>query len=56
MISSDIPQLDGSVAPGKKMHGVIGYEVDENWNSIDIRFTANFWAGRDFTFVYDKNA
>lgn len=52
--SSDKSQLDGSVAAGKKMNGVIGYEAAADWSSIEIRFTPDFWSGRDITFVYEK--
>lgn len=52
--SSDKQQLDGSVAAGKKMNGVIGYEVDDGWSSIEVRFTPDFWSGNEFLFVYSK--
>ena len=53
-VSSDKPQLDGSVAAGKKMNGTIGYEVDENWKTIEIRFAPNFWSGKGITFEHNK--
>lgn len=52
--SSDKSQLDGSVAAGKKMNGVIGYEASKDWENIEIRFTPSFWSGKDITFVYSK--
>ena len=54
MANSDIQQLDGTVAPGKKMHGVIGYEADEDWETIEIRFTPDFWANKDIIYAYSK--
>lgn len=54
MMSSDKSQLDGSVAAGKKMNGVIGYEVGKDWQSIEIRFKPDFWSGNEFTFVSSK--
>ena len=54
MTSVDTPQLDGTVAAGKKMKGVVGYEVPADWSNIEIRFTPNFWTGKDITFIYDK--
>ncbi len=54
MLSSDKPQLDGSVADGKKINGVIGYEAEKGWQSIEVRFTPNFWSGKEITFVYSK--
>lgn len=44
-------QLDGTIAAGKKMNGVIGYEVPINWNEIEISFTPEVWYGNDITFV-----
>lgn len=44
-------QMDGAVAAGKKMSGVIGYEVPANWKTLEIRFTPDFWSGRDITFI-----
>lgn len=52
--SIDKPQLDGSVAAGKKMSGAIGYEVPEDWETLEIRFTPDFWSGRDITFIATK--
>ncbi len=54
MLSTEKSQLDGTVAAGKKMNGVIGYEVDPDWKNIEIRFTPDFWAGKDITFTYSK--
>ena len=47
-------QLDGSVAPGKKFNGVIGYEVPVDWQEMEFHFTPDFWNGKDFTFVANK--
>lgn len=53
-INSDKNQLDGAIAAKRKMNGVIGYETAANWSEIEIRFTPDFWNGRDITFVYSK--
>lgn len=50
-IATDKNQLDGSIAPGKKMRGVVGYEVPSDWKKIELVFTPNFWARKDITFV-----
>lgn len=47
-------QLDGSVAAGKRMNGVIGYEVPANWKELEISFTPDFWTGKDITFIATK--
>lgn len=31
-------QLDGTVAAGKKMTGVVGYEVPSDWKELEIQF------------------
>jgi hypothetical protein len=50
----DKNQLDGSVAAGKKMNGVIGYELPVDWTELEINFTPNFWSGKDITFITTK--
>ena len=52
--SADKPTLDGTVGAGKKMNGIIGYEVDANWQKMEIQFTPDFWAGNEIVFVYSK--
>lgn len=49
--SSAESQLDGTVAAGKKMAGVIGYEVDASWNELEITFQPDAWSGEDLTFT-----
>lgn len=48
-------QLDGTVAAGKKMNGVIGYEVPAEWKELEVRFTPNFWNGKEIVFVAANN-
>lgn len=52
--STDKGQLDGTVAAGKKMNGVVGYEVDSDWKKVEIHFTPSFWSGKDIIFAYEK--
>lgn len=47
-------QLDGTVASGKKFNGVIGYEVPTDWKELEVRFTPDFWSGREIIFVASK--
>lgn len=54
ILSSNKSQLDGSIAAGKKMNGVIGYEADESWETIEITFTPDVFFGDGATFVYSK--
>ena len=44
-------QLDGTVAAGKKMKGVIGYEVPVNWSELEVHFKPNVWNSKDITFI-----
>ncbi|MEE0867260.1 MAG: DUF5067 domain-containing protein [Clostridia bacterium] len=47
-------QLDGTVAPGKKFNGIVGYEVPSDWKNMEIHFTPDFWSNKDFIFVAEK--
>lgn len=47
-------QLDGSVAPGKKMNGVIGYEVSSNWSKLEITYSPDYWGSKSMTFEATK--
>lgn len=54
LLATDKTQLDGAVAAGKKMAGVVGYEVSKDWKEIEIRFTPDFWSGNEITFIASK--
>lgn len=54
IVSSNKTQLDGTVAAGKKMNGIIGYSADKGWQELEIRFTPDFWSGSDIIFSYTK--
>lgn len=43
-------QLDGTIAAGKRMKGVIGWEVPLDWKTIEIHFTDNVWSNNKFRF------
>lgn len=47
-------QLDGSVAAGKKLAGVVGYEAPSDWKTAEIHVTPDFWFGDDIIFEYSK--
>lgn len=44
-------QLDGDIAPGKKMKGVIAYQVPENWKELEVNVSPGFWSTKDIKFV-----
>ena len=47
-------QLDGSVAPGKKINGVVGYEAPRDWTEMEIHFKSNVYSSKPFVFNYSK--
>ena len=47
-------QLDGTIASGKKMNGVIGYEVASDWKEMEIHFADNVWSNNKFKFLIQK--
>ena len=47
-------QLDGTIAPGKKMQGTIGYEVPVDYSEFEINYQADVWDSTKFNFVYKK--
>lgn len=47
-------QLDGSIAPGKKMKGVVGYEIPKDYSELEINVQLNVWSSKKLTFVYSK--
>lgn len=50
----DKNQLDGTVAAGKKMNGVVGYELPEDWSELEIHFTPDVWTGKKIVFIATK--
>lgn len=54
LAKKDATQLDGTIAPGKKMKGCIGYEVASDWKNIEIHFTDNVWSDSKFKFEINK--
>lgn len=49
--ASDIATLDGTIAPGKKLKGAVAYQVPEDWETIELIFTPDYWSGKDITFI-----
>lgn len=47
-------QLDGNIAPGKKMRGYIGYEAPRNWSDIEIHFIPYLGSTHDLVFYCSK--
>ena len=53
-LETDKSSLDGTVASGKKLNGVIAYEVPADWSEIEVHFTADYWSGDDIVFIATK--
>lgn len=45
-----LDSLDGSVAAGKKMNGVICYQVPQDFQNFEVTVTADFWSDKKVTF------
>ena len=54
MALSEKTQLDGAIAAGKKMKGVVGYQAAADWGSIEMHFTPDFWSAKDIVFSHTK--
>ena len=48
-------QLDGTVAPGKKMNGIIGYEVPKDWKELEVHYTPDVLSSKEFVFFATNN-
>ena len=46
--------LDGNVAMGKRMKGMIGFEISEAWSMLEIRFTPNPVNGDTVIFLIEN--
>ena len=44
-------QLDGTVAAGKKMKGIVGYEIPKDWKELEIQYTLDVWNDNKIVFV-----
>lgn len=47
-------QLDGTIAPGKKMDGMVGFEVPKDWKTMEIHFKDDVWSNSKFKFEIEK--
>ena len=52
--AKDQSQLDGSVAAGKKMNGVIVYQVPTDFKKFEIKVSPGFWSLKDIEFAINK--
>ncbi|MBQ8803872.1 MAG: DUF5067 domain-containing protein [Tyzzerella sp.] len=54
LVENEQTQLDGTVAPGKKMKGWIGYEIPSDWADFEIHFIDSVWSDTPFKFTIEK--
>ncbi|MCI6795215.1 MAG: DUF4352 domain-containing protein [Lachnospiraceae bacterium] len=51
-----LDQLDGSVAAGKKMNGVIVFQVPQDFQNFEITYAPDFWGSQEVTFKVPASA
>lgn len=44
-------QLDGTIAAGKKLRGIVGFEAPEGWTTTELHFKPSVWNGSAFVFT-----
>ena len=44
-------QLDGTVAAGKKLKGVVGYEISPDWKELEIRYQPDLMSSDKIVFA-----
>lgn len=54
MLEDSWKTLDGTVAPGKKINGIIAYEIPQDWQKMEISYTPSYWSGHDVQFEINK--
>lgn len=47
-------QLDGNIAPGKKMKGAVGYEVPQDYKELEINLQLDFLSSQKIIFKHVK--
>lgn len=47
-------QLDGTIAPGKKLKGVVGYEVPSDYKEFEIYVQTEIFSSKKIEFIYSK--
>lgn len=54
LLEKEGEQLDGTIAPGKKMKGSIGYEIPADYKELEINLQLDVWSNKKIVFVYKK--
>lgn len=51
MASTNMEPFGGDVASGRKMRGIIGYEVPSDWELFEVEYTPDLWGDKTLTFA-----
>lgn len=46
--------LDGTISPGKKLKGHIVFEVPQDFKTLQVDFTSNFWTDKKMTMTFEN--
>jgi len=46
--------MNGTIAPGKKLVGTLGYEVPKDWEQIEIHFEPDIWDGTVIKWIIEN--
>jgi hypothetical protein len=46
--------VDGTIAAGKKLKGVLGYEVPKDWNQIEVHFEPDMFDGTTIKWLIEN--
>jgi len=49
--NDDKKQLDGTVAAGRKMKGIVAYEVPSDWKELEVHYTLDILDNSEIVFV-----
>lgn len=52
--SADKSSLDGSIAPGKKLNGILGYQVPADWKVLEINIQPDVLSNDKATFIIEN--
>lgn len=55
MAKENKDQLDGTIAAGKKMKGIVGYEVPLDWKELEVHYSLGLLNNSEIVFVASNN-
>lgn len=48
-------RIGDSIDPGRKLNGIVGYEVKKDWKNVEVIFELSSIGNKKFTFTVSKN-